>query len=141
PLLMQPARKCQSAVAAESNQSVELQKLEGAQRGAREIESATVIGLSDFSAQMRRHILRFGNGRIDPRSVEHCSAAAIDGPGVRAAERHDPRGIVRSGFRNDVQERGPAAAKTDDLVTFVLQSSDEGLDRGVQSGDVATDGA
>ena len=86
-------------------------------------------------------MLRFEDGRIDARGVQHRAAGAIDGPRVVAREREDPRGVVRAGLGNDVDERGPAAAQSDDLVLVVAEEAiDEGLDGRVEAGNIAAAG-
>src|SRR5258706_6197136 len=73
--------------------------------------------------------------------MKHGSAEAIDRSRVSPAEGRDPRGVVGVRLRDDVQQRGPAAAQPEDLVTVVIeQAPDERLDGGIEAGNITAAG-
>ena len=141
PSLVQTARERQRAVAAERHEAVELEEVDGAQRGGGQVVASALVGL----AFRRQRCCGMCSGLlIDGLMREVCSIV----PPKRSIERvlMRPRGmihggVVGGGLGDDVEQRGPAAAQADDLVAVVIeQPSDESLDRGVESGDVAAAG-
>src|SRR5262249_3800915 len=140
PLLVEAAGEGEGAVAADRDEGLQAEELEGAEGRGREVHHAALVGRARSGAQVVRDGPRWHDRRVDPRGVEDGAAAAVDGPRRGAGERQDPGRVVGVVEGEDVEEGRPAAAEAHDLVAGVLHPAGEGLDRRAQPGDDAAAG-
>ena len=72
--------------------------------------------------------------------MQHRAAAAVDGAGVGAGQRHQPGRVVGARRRHDVEQGGPPELEAEDLVAGLFHAADEALDRHVEARHVAAAG-
>ena len=79
--------------------------------------------------------------RIGARGMQGGAAEAFDGADLLAAERARPAVLrCRGGFGIEVEQPGPTAANPRHVPTLVRRPVDDGLDTGIEAGNVAAAG-